>query len=96
MEKGINVLNSETTNGLKDTVSRGLKALYRLIGGEKKSKLRVSYIRVGEPTVDGWYIDDPYGDPMMAGPYKTEAAAKGQLTRLLKGYTPASRRPAKG
>jgi hypothetical protein len=30
---------------------------------------------------------------IFAGPYTTEAAAKGQRTRYLKGYTPASRRP---
>ena len=41
---------------------------------------------------DGWYIFEQDG-AMYAGPYKTAAAAKGQLTRLRKGYTPAARRP---
>lgn len=43
----------------------------------------------------GWYI--MLGKTVQlrkkyAGPYKTAAAAKGQLTRLRKGYTPAAKR----
>lgn len=79
------MLNSETTSGLKDTVLNGLKALFHLRGG-KKSLLTI------EQTNAGFYIMD--GEEVFAGPYKTAGAAKGQRTRYLKGYTPASRRPA--
>lgn len=39
----------------------------------------------------GWYIVNKFGVPY-AGPYKREQDAKGQLTRLRKGYTPAARK----
>lgn len=45
---------------------------------------------VGEPDA-GWYILFPSGK-LYAGPYKREKDAKGQLTRLRKGYTPAARK----
>lgn len=40
---------------------------------------------------DGFYILDVFGLPH-AGPYAREKDAKGQLTRLRKGYTPAARK----
>ena len=78
--------NSETTNGLSATVSNGLKALFRWIGGEKTQTLVI------EQHPDGWFIMD--GPNVFAGPYATVGAAKGQRTRYLKGYSAASRRPA--
>lgn len=39
----------------------------------------------------GWYICWPDGD-LYAGPYKRAQDAKGQLTRLLKDYTPCARK----
>lgn len=84
--------NLETGNGLTNTVSRGAKALFRWLGGEKNQTLTIE----NRATQDNfpheeWFIMD--GTDIFAGPYKTEGAAKGQLTRYLKGYTPASRRP---
>ncbi len=80
--------NSEIGNGQKNTVLSGLLGLFRSLGGKKnqeKQPLKVD-------NLNGlWFIMD--GDDIFAGPYKTEGAAKGQLTRFLKGYTPASRRP---
>lgn len=55
-----------------------------------ETKMTISYLHVDHPEVDGWYIDldgVPY-----AGPYGREKDAKGQLTRLRKGYTPAARK----
>jgi hypothetical protein len=40
---------------------------------------------------DEWFIVWPDGDKY-AGPYKRAQDAKGQLTRLLQGYTPAARK----
>ena len=79
--------NSVTGSGQKSTVFSGLKGLFRWLGGEKTSNLMVKKYPDG-----AFYIEDN-GD-IFAGPYKTAGAAKGQLTRYLKGYTPASRRPA--
>ncbi len=43
-------------------------------------------------SIDGkWYIFNHHGEKY-AGPYKREKDAKGQLTRLRKGYTPAARK----
>lgn len=39
----------------------------------------------------GWYITYPDGEAL-AGPYKREQDAKGQLTRMRNEYTPAARR----
>lgn len=44
-----------------------------------------------ETLPEGWFITDVFGLPY-AGPYKREKDAKGQLTRLRKGYTPAARK----
>jgi hypothetical protein len=88
MEKGTDVQNSETMNGLNATVSRGLKALYRLLGGKNNEQNLT--IEFHDEEVPGWFIMD--GSTFFAGPYKTKGAATGQLTRYLKGYTPASRR----
>jgi hypothetical protein len=46
---------------------------------------------VEEGNKDGWYILDVFG-LTYAGPYRREKDAKGQLTRLRKGYTPAARK----
>jgi hypothetical protein len=43
-----------------------------------------------EKTNAGWFICHKSGHPY-AGPYKRAKDAKGQLTRLRKGYTPAAR-----
>jgi hypothetical protein len=54
--------------------------------------LSISYLTGAEkPEDEGWYIVNLDGTEY-AGPYKTNGAAKGQLTRLRKGYTPAARR----
>lgn len=83
--------NSKTGNGPKNTVSRGLKALFRWIGG-KSHELTIRALTERDDHVPtGFYIVD--GVNLVAGPYAREQDAKGQLTRLLKGYTPASRRP---
>jgi hypothetical protein len=87
MASAIDALNSRIGSGQKNMALNGLKALFRWIGGEKTSSLTVESGDVDGP----WYIMD--GENILAGPYKTRGAAKGQLTRLLKGYTPASRRP---
>lgn len=42
------------------------------------------------PDRNGWYIFN--GIEAYAGPYSREKDAKGQLTRLRKGYTPAARK----
>ena len=41
----------------------------------------------------GWYITTP-GGAALAGPYKRPQDAKGQITRMRKGYTAGARRPA--
>jgi hypothetical protein len=70
----------------------GLKGLFRWIGGKKNDELTVVYQTNSYGVeYDGWYIMD--GSRLVAGPYFREKDAKGQRTRLLKGYTPASRRP---
>jgi hypothetical protein len=46
------------------------------------------------PDSNGWYIMN--GNTTYAGPYSREKDAKGQLTRLRNGYTPAARRPTNG
>lgn len=87
--------NSETGNGLSATVFNGLKALFRSLGGKNNDQnLRIEFFHdsSAKPELSEYYIMD--GNKVFAGPYKTEGAAKGQLTRYLKGYTPASRRPA--
>jgi hypothetical protein len=91
----VNVTNeqsSETGSGLKSMDFLGLKALFRWIGGKKNpvETMTISYLQAGHPEFDGWYIDKD-GIPY-AGPYKREKDAKGQLTRLRKGYTPAARK----
>lgn len=43
-----------------------------------------------ENGTEGWYICHADGMPH-AGPYNRKKDAKGQLTRLRKGYTPAAR-----
>lgn len=88
-----NEQSSETTSGLKSTVFNGLKALFRWNG----SKSPVENFSVREvynenyPEDNGWYIFK-YDTIAYAGPYKRERDAKGQLTRLRKGYTPAARK----
>lgn len=79
------MLNSKTGNGLSDTILSGLKALFRSTGG-KNNELTVRKMADGV-----YYIMD--GNDPFAGPYRRESDAKGQLTRYLKGYTAASRRP---
>lgn len=52
----------------------------------------VDFIDGGLPDLEtGWYILDVFG-LAYAGPYAREKDAKGQLTRLRKGYTPAARK----
>jgi hypothetical protein len=95
----VNVTNeqsSETGSGLKNMVSRGLKALSRLIGGKKPDPVDKMWIAALSPNGvyeegEGWYILKESGEPY-AGPYAREKDAKGQLTRLCKGYTPAARK----
>jgi hypothetical protein len=47
----------------------------------------------GEQPNTEWYIMD--GNTVYAGPYSREKDAKGQITRIKNGYTPAARRPIK-
>jgi hypothetical protein len=73
-----------------------IKDMFRLIGGAKNDQPTLTikwFDDVFERDVPshGWYIID--GKEILAGPYKTEGAAKGQRTRYVKGYSPASRRP---
>jgi hypothetical protein len=49
-------------------------------------------LTIGQHPDGAFYIMQ--GAKIFAGPYATAAAAKGQRTRYLKGYTAASRRPA--
>lgn len=73
-------------SGLKNMVSNGLKVLFPFLGG-KKSLVETMII---QNDFDGWYICYANCKPF-AGPYAREKDAKGQLTRLRKGYTPAAR-----
>lgn len=84
--------SSATTSGQSVMASLGqrVRSLFR------GSKNPVETMRVVQNLSDpsglenGWYIaldNEPY-----AGPYKRERDAKGQLTRLKKGYTPAARK----
>lgn len=66
-----------------------LEGLMRFLGvTPKESKMYI------EGQDDVYYIMSE-GGQVFAGPYKREKDAKGQLTRLRKSYTPASRRPNK-
>lgn len=62
--------------------------------GSKKSPVEEMTIRhafnENYPDANGWYIFK--GIEAYAGPYAREKDAKGQLTRLRKGYTPAARK----
>lgn len=55
--------------------------------------MKVKYVELVGPNenLSGWYICLS-NDLVYAGPYKREQDAKGQLTRLRKGYTPAARK----
>ena len=96
-ENVTNEPSSVTGSGLKDTVLNGLKALFRRSGTKSPVEtFTIEQIAYGYGLDDndeiekGWYIvsaNEPY-----AGPYKREKDAKGQLTRLRKGYTPAARK----
>lgn len=88
-----NVPSSKTGSGLNVITSLGQKVL-SLFRGSKKSP-------VEEMTID--FIVDDYAlesngfyivknGKLYAGPYARQKDAKGQLTRLRKGYTPAARK----
>jgi len=72
--------SSATGSGLKNTVSRGLKALFLWLGGKKNQP----NLTIAE-TPDGFYVVDFSGyGAVWTGPYKREKDAKGVRTRLLK------------
>lgn len=90
-----NEQSSGTTSGLKSTVFNGLKALFRW-NGSKSPVETYKVLFLSDPEEDdfdssGWYIVKNDSE-LYAGPYKRERDAKGQLTRLRKGYTPAARK----
>ncbi len=86
--------NSETGNGQSVMASLGQKVLSLFRGGKKSpvETMEIKYLSGNEllAGADGWYIVK--GIEAYAGPYKRERDAKGQLTRLRKGYTPAARK----
>lgn len=91
-----NEQSSETTSGLKSTVFNGLKALFRWNGSKSPVETyKVIYLAAYDidegDNIAGWYIVKNDNE-LYAGPYKRERDAKGQLTRLRKGYTPAARK----
>ena len=70
-----------------------LEGLMRFLGRlPKEDKFEVRELSLADGDQNGWYITYPDGEPY-AGPYKRRADAQGQLTRMRKQYTPASRRP---
>lgn len=99
-ENETNELSSKTGSGQSVMASLGQKVL-SLSRGSGKSPVdnmtvgfggSVVFYRDGtEDKTEGWFIYDTFGLPY-AGPYKRKQDAKGQLTRLRKGYTPAARK----
>lgn len=74
--------------------SLGQKVLSLFRGGKSPvDTMEVRNIELIEPNqhLSGWYIVMD-GNLLYAGPYAREKDAKGQLTRLRKGYTPAARK----
>jgi hypothetical protein len=71
-----------------------LEGLMRFLGLNRnvESTLEVRELKLSDSDANGFYIVYPDGEPY-AGPYKRAGDAQGQLTRLRKSYTPASRRP---
>lgn len=80
MVKETNAQNSATGNGLKGTVSRGLKALFLFLGGKKTQP----QIQLAERTDGFWVVDTSGYGARWTGPYQREQDAKGVRTRLLK------------
>jgi hypothetical protein len=76
------------------SLGQRIASLFR--GGRKiEQNLTVEmFHHQGEQPNTEWYIMD--GSSVYAGPYSREKDAKGQLTRLRNGYTPAARRPTNG
>lgn len=91
-----NELGSGTGSGQSAMASLGQKVL-SLFRGSKKNPVdnfKIKYVTLHGPNeaLSGWYIVKYEDEILYAGPYKREKDAKGQLTRLRKGYTPAARK----
>lgn len=82
--------NSTTGSGQSVMASLGQKVL-SLFRGSKKSPVDDFFIDQLEDYPGQYFICSGSGMPY-AGPYMREKDAKGQLTRLRKGYTPAARK----
>lgn len=79
--------NSEIGNGLKNTVFRGLKALFLSLGG--KSDQQPQKMEIVETDGEFWVVDQTGYGVTYTGPYKREADAKGVRTRMLKKHNEA-------
>jgi hypothetical protein len=71
--------------------SFGQRVLSLWRGSKRTDPVDKMYVDELEDYPGQWFICDVFGLPY-AGPYKREKDAKGQLTRLRKGYTPAARK----